>query len=221
LITNENACRLGATRSDVKEPTSLATAVGETPSGGAVISAKGKRSEPTEPSAFPGTARDESYVHGTTDEYKAVYPWLDGSAMEVNLALHAGYYAAHEAGKKLISSFGQGRTAGRFTVLRALFLGGRKLTQNEIASRLMITSASVTFLIDGLEKEGLVERSTNEQDRRITDVALTSRGEEACGQLIPAMARLAAHFCDGFSDAEKKIFAGYLMRFWHNAAKAP
>jgi len=187
-------------------------------SGGGVIPTKAKRSEHTHPSSLPVPARDESYVHGTTDEYKAVYPWLDGAAMEVNLALHAGYFAAHEAGKKLISSFGQGRTAGRFTVLRALFLGGHKLTQNEIAGRLMITSASVTFLIDGLEKEGLVERSTNEQDRRITDVVLTARGKEVCEDLIPAMARLAAQFCQGFSGSEKETFLGLLMRFWHNAA---
>jgi DNA-binding MarR family transcriptional regulator len=137
--------------------------------------------------------------------------------MEVNLAVHAGYFAAHEAGKRLISSFGQGRTAGRFTVLRALFLGGHKLTQNEIASRLMITSASVTFLIDGLEKEGLVVRMTNEADRRITDVLLTPKGEEVCERLIPAMANLAAHFCQGFTEDEKSVFVGFLMRFWHNA----
>jgi DNA-binding MarR family transcriptional regulator len=188
--------------------------------GGAAIPAKSKRSETVLPNGYAGAARDESYVRGTTQEYKAVYPWLDEWAMAVNLAVHASYYAAHEAGKKLISSFGQGRTAGRFTVLRALFLGGSKLTQNEIADRLMITPASVTFLIDGLEKESLVARMTNEQDRRITDVVLTTKGVDVCERLIPAMARLAARFCEGFSEDEKQVFAGYLMRFWHNATDA-
>lgn len=137
--------------------------------------------------------------------------------MAANLAVHAGYYAAHEAGIRLINSFGRGRTGGRFTVLRALYLGNHRLTQNEIAGRLMITSASVTFLIDGLEKEGLVARLTNEQDRRSTDVVLTPKGVEVCERLIPSMAQLAAQFCRGFSEEEKTTFLGFLMRYWHNA----
>jgi DNA-binding MarR family transcriptional regulator len=137
--------------------------------------------------------------------------------MAANLAVHAGYYAAHEAGIRLINSFGHGRTGGRFSVLRALFLGNRRLTQNEISSRLMITSASVTFLIDGLVKEGLVARETNEFDRRSTDVVLMPKGVEVCERLIPAMAQLAANFCLGFTEEEKQTFLGLLVRYWHNA----
>src|SRR5215213_948719 len=110
-------------------------------------------------------ARDDTSVFGIAQDYKGVYPWVDQSAMEANMAVHAGYWAAHEAGKKLISAIGQGRTAGRFTVLRILFLtSGHCLTQNEISKRLMITAATVTYLIDGLVKEGLVKRRAHEQD---------------------------------------------------------
>ncbi|MGE3984944.1 MAG: MarR family winged helix-turn-helix transcriptional regulator [Dehalococcoidia bacterium] len=163
-------------------------------------------------------ARDDSSVFGIAQDYKGIYSWVDQSAMEANMAVHAGYWAAHEAGKKLISAIGQGRTAGRFTVLRILFLTeGHCLTQNEVSKRLMITAATVTYLIDGLVKEGLVERRTHVQDRRTIEVILTDRGEEVCLRLIPAMARLAATFCRGFSEKEKQTLVSLMLRFWQNA----
>jgi DNA-binding MarR family transcriptional regulator len=163
-------------------------------------------------------ARDDTNVFGIAQDYKDAYPWVDQFAIEANMAVHAGYWAAHEAGKKLISAIGQGRTAGRFTVLRILFLTpGHCLTQNEVSKRLMITAATVTYLIDGLVKEALVQRRTHEQDRRTTDVILTEKGIDVCLRLIPAMARLAETFCRGFSEEEKQTLVRLMLRFWQNA----
>jgi len=160
----------------------------------------------------------EASVYGIARDYKEVYPWVDQLAMEANMAVHAGYWAAHEASKKLISAMGQGRTAGRFTILRLLFLTkGHRLTQNEISKRLMITAATVTYLIDGLVKEGLVKRHTHEQDRRTIEVLLTPKGKTVCLRLIPAMARLAETFCQGFSEEEKQTLVRLLLKFWNNA----
>jgi DNA-binding MarR family transcriptional regulator len=163
-------------------------------------------------------ARDDTSVFGIAQDYKDDYPWVDQAAIEANLAVHAGYWAAHEAGKKLISAMGQGRTAGRFTVLRVLFLtSGNCLTQNDLSKRLMITAATVTYLIDGLAREGLVERRAHEQDRRTIEAVLTPKGLKVCHRLIPAMARLAETFCRGFSEDEKQTFVGLMLRFWQNA----
>jgi DNA-binding MarR family transcriptional regulator len=166
----------------------------------------------------PVQIHGEDNVYGIARDYKEVYPWVDQLAMEANMAVHAGYWAAHEASKKLISAMGQGRTAGRFTILRLLFLTkGHRLTQNEISKRLMITAATVTYLIDGLVKEGLVKRRTHEQDRRTIEVILTPKGNRVCLRLIPAMARLAETFCRGFSEDEKHALVRLLLKFWNNA----
>jgi DNA-binding MarR family transcriptional regulator len=166
----------------------------------------------------PVQIHGESNVYGIAQDYKEVYPWVDQLAMEANMAVHAGYWAAHEASKKLISAMGQGRTAGRFTILRLLFLTkGHRLTQNEISKRLMITAATVTYLIDGLVKEGLVRRRTHAQDRRTIEVMLTPRGKQVGARLIPAMARLAETFCRGFTEEEKQTLVRLLLKFWSNA----
>lgn len=136
----------------------------------------------------------------------------------MNLAVHACYWAVKDAETKLYLSLGLGRTAGRFTVLRAIFLAaGRRLTQNEIATKLNITSATVTFLVDGLQKDELVDRLTNEADRRSVHVELTAKGLEVCERLIPEMAHMAATFCEGLSADEKDVLLRLLLHFHHNA----
>jgi DNA-binding MarR family transcriptional regulator len=175
----------------------------------------------TRPDLYTGQVSDVSSLRETAADYKQAYDWADEEAIEVNLAVHAGYWAVKDAETKLYLSLGLGRTAGRFTVLRAIFLSpGRRLTQNEVAMKLNITSATVTFLVDGLQKEGLVDRLINEADRRSVHVELTAKGLEVCERLIPEMAHMAASFCEGFTAEEKDLLLRLLMRFRHNAANS-
>jgi DNA-binding MarR family transcriptional regulator len=91
------------------------------------------------------------------------------------------------------------------------------MSQKEIGTKLMVTWATVTVLVDGLEKDGLVVRATSERDRRSTNVTLTPAGEEACTRIVPAMAKMSALLCEGFTEEEKQALTGLLLRFWHNA----
>ena len=176
----------------------------------------------TLPDFVQGRETDENYVRTTAREYAQVLPWVDEAAIEVNLAVHACYAAVRHADAALLNALGLGRTAGRFTVLRALHLSAaRRLTQKQIANRLKIAFATVTFLIDGLEGDRLVERVAHEQDRRSSWIELTPKGEKVCARVIPAMARLAAQLSEGFTDAEKETFLQLLMRFWRNASSDP
>ena len=89
-----------------------------------------------------------------------------------------------------------------------------------IGVKLGITSATVTFLVDGLQKDGLVDRLTNEADRRSVHVELTDKGLELCERLIPAMAHMAAGLVDGFTMEEKETLLRLLMRFRQNASSS-
>jgi DNA-binding MarR family transcriptional regulator len=53
---------------------------------------------------------------------------------------------------------------------------GRKLRNIELAKAVVLTRSGVTRLVDGLEKDGLVTRSSCATDKRGTFVALTDRG---------------------------------------------
>jgi DNA-binding MarR family transcriptional regulator len=48
---------------------------------------------------------------------------------------------------------------------------------SEIARRLGIPKPQMTLLIEHLVKDGMVERRPNENDRRVSDIALTEKGQ--------------------------------------------
>jgi len=63
---------------------------------------------------------------------------------------------------------------------RTLILLGKKdcMTQTELADALEIEGPTLVPLLDGLEKQGLIERRPVDGDRRAKRIALTATGQE-------------------------------------------
>jgi DNA-binding MarR family transcriptional regulator len=59
------------------------------------------------------------------------------------------------------------------------------VSPNLIADRLIISRASVTSLIDSLEKHGYVKRQPHQSDRRMLLIELTNSGREVADQFRP------------------------------------
>ncbi len=59
------------------------------------------------------------------------------------------------------------------------------LSPNTIADRLIISRASVTSLLDSLEKRGFVKRQPHLSDRRMLLVELTNPGRQVANQFRP------------------------------------
>jgi DNA-binding MarR family transcriptional regulator len=53
---------------------------------------------------------------------------------------------------------------------------GEGLTQREVAERCYVTPATVTGVVDTLERDGLVVRERGTEDRRVVRVRLTDEG---------------------------------------------
>ncbi len=62
------------------------------------------------------------------------------------------------------------------SALYFLLLNGGESTPTRLARDMLRSKHSVTRIIDGLEKEGLVARGTSDKDRRVTSIKLTARG---------------------------------------------
>lgn len=68
-------------------------------------------------------------------------------------------------------------TPAQYNALRILRgAGSEALTCGEIGERLVSPGPDVTRLLDRLEKQGLVQRLRDEQDRRIVRARITDRG---------------------------------------------
>lgn len=85
--------------------------------------------------------------------------------------------------QELRASFGM--TLPRFDLLSQLERAPDGLTMGELSRRLMVTSGSVTGLIDRLVAEGLVCRSPMPNDRRAHIVQLTPEGMRTFREMLP------------------------------------
>ncbi|MFH2055366.1 MAG: MarR family winged helix-turn-helix transcriptional regulator [bacterium] len=61
------------------------------------------------------------------------------------------------------------------------------LTQSALASRLSLSSATVTGIVDRLERQGLVERSRNGVDRRQITVGISELGQKVLDTAPPLL----------------------------------
>ena len=163
-------------------------------------------------------SNQETYAKRTARRYADAFDWADPLAIEVTRCVVDGYNAQMAGLTRLSTALGANRTVGRHALIRLLhFANHKRMTQFEIAGEMQVTSSNITFLVDGLEKEGLVRRSPHPSDRRTVHVQLTEEGENFANLIVPSMARFMARMLDGFSDDEKRTFAALLERFRHNA----
>jgi MarR family 2-MHQ and catechol resistance regulon transcriptional repressor len=80
-------------------------------------------------------------------------------------------------------------TPSQFGILEALLHCG-ELCQGDLAGKLLRSCGSVTAVVDGLERRGLVERRRAPEDKRFVRVALTVKGRRTIGGLFPRHAKV-------------------------------
>jgi DNA-binding MarR family transcriptional regulator len=86
------------------------------------------------------------------------------------------------------------------------------MTPSELGGRLIVTRATVTGLLDSLERRELVRRTRHATDRRSLVVAITPEGTEVLRQLRIVVHRQEKAWMDGLSDDEKKTYIQLLHR---------
>lgn len=71
-----------------------------------------------------------------------------------------------------------------FAVLELLYHKGPQPIQ-KIGQKILLRSGSMTYVVDKLEQRGLLKRLTNEEDKRITFISITSEGNELIQEIFP------------------------------------
>jgi DNA-binding MarR family transcriptional regulator len=102
-----------------------------------------------------------------------------------------------------------------FDVLAALRRNGKpyKLTQRELMRSLFRTSGSMSLRIDSLQKQGLVERTPDNDDRRSVFVGLTPKGVKLLEAVIPEHLENENSLIAGLNRVERTQLIA-LLRKW-------
>lgn len=88
--------------------------------------------------------------------------------------------------------------------------------QKEAAESCDIEPATISRMIDTLEKGGLVRRVIPENNRRAGSLYLTEKGEESYRLWEAHCREIEKEMLVGFSEGEKKQVADYLSRIYRN-----
>ncbi len=153
------------------------------------------------------------------------FPDLDPSATEVFLhLLRTGDEAFRVVEAHLAL---HGLTQGGFSVLMALWGCCQRsgldstLSPAALAERTGVTRATMTGLVDTLERDGLVRRAPDQDDRRMMTVELTARGEKLLRKILPQHFRRMAWLMAPLSEEERTTFVGLLAKIAQRATDAP
>lgn len=134
----------------------------------------------------------------------------DPQAMLVAARLMAAGARLGQAGEVHFGRFGL--STGRYRLLADLEDHGGEKSPSQLAESLGVSRATVTGLVDGLEREGLVARRPSIEDGRRNVVILTARGAQRLRDLAPEhYARMQA-MVGGLSVEERTTFLDLLAR---------
>lgn len=158
------------------------------------------------------------------------FPDLDPSAAEAFLHLLRTGDEAYEITDRNLTE--HNISHGRFGVLMLLWrsvqpraaklLGADECvagprTPAELADAAGVTRATMTGLVDTLERDGFVTREPDPDDRRMMSVRLTTKGERFLHEILPGHFKAIASLMSPLSEAERKMFVRLLGKIQHQA----
>jgi len=97
---------------------------------------------------------------------------------------------------------------------------GEPLSPTEIARRLIVTTASITSLLDTLQRRGLVERRPDPADRRRLLITITPAAQELVRRFVPEIVALQASVMRDIPEEDRRQFAAVLTRIREAIAAA-
>lgn len=156
------------------------------------------------------------------------FPDLDPSAMEVYLQLLRTGDDLYRLQNEYLSS--HTLSQGRFCVLMLLLekgaqsgecakgMPGGSQSPAELADQANVTRATMTGLIDTLEKDGLVKREPDPNDRRMMSVELTPKAHAFMTAMLPGFFRRIAGFMSHLSEDERRTLVQLLGKIHEGLA---
>lgn len=115
-----------------------------------------------------------------------------------------------------------GLTLAQFAVLEALANKG-PLPLGRLGQLLVVTPGNITYVVNQLERRGLVQRERAADDRRVVAASLTESGRELVATIAPEHARFVRELFAVLTPAERAVLRRLLKKLGlaANATTAP
>ena len=124
--------------------------------------------------------------------------------------------------KALIHVFDQelrknvGISIGQWKIIIVVYNAGTGLTQKEVADTLDLEGSTLIPIIDKLEKDGLIRRRVDQQDRRNNRIFLTAKSEKTVGLMLDCGLKINNWLTLNISEEDILITKRTLEKMSHN-----
>ncbi|MYN14061.1 MarR family transcriptional regulator [Pusillimonas sp. TS35] len=95
-------------------------------------------------------------------------------------------------------------TLPRFDLMAQLLREPEGMKMSELSRHMMVTNGNITGITDQLEKEGLVQRIRNANDRRSSLIKLTVKGKRVFTKMAQAHEQWIQSMFAGMSDSSRE-----------------
>lgn len=103
--------------------------------------------------------------------------------------------------------------------LLSLIKTNEGITQRDLAEKNMCTPATITGMLNKLEKHRYINRIPDQFDKRILRVYLTPEGRQLANHAETFMASLVEQLFDGFTEEELHTLISLIMKMKNNISK--
>lgn len=145
----------------------------------------------------------------TLGKFAKRYPDLDSSALKTCVVLL-------RTGSDLLTTFEtllgkHGLSQRRFLTLIVMNRTPNKaINPSTLAEKVGVKRATMTGLLDGLEREGLVKRLAHPEDRRKVSIRLTDTGLQVLDEMLPDYYSCIAKLMVNLTENERKNLGSLL-----------
>lgn len=109
-----------------------------------------------------------------------------------------------------------GLSEGRFIVLFLLHGADGPLPPHELAERAGVTRATISGLLDGLQREGLLQRRSDAEDGRRLQIVLTAKGMRLAEALFEQHTQWIGDLFNGLGADEQLQLSRLLHKVWQH-----
>lgn len=110
----------------------------------------------------------------------------------------------------------RGLNTTEFAVLELLYHKGEQQIQH-IGKKILLSSGSMTYVVDKLTEKGLIRRKACTEDRRVSFAVITDKGMTFMNEVFPKHKKAIQQLLDILDDNEKEVLIQLLKKVGHFA----
>lgn len=130
-------------------------------------------------------------------------------SLKLFIVLSRANHSVEEKIKEDIRSYGLNPT--EFAVLELLFHKGEQPIQ-QIGKKILLSSGSMTYVIDKLEEKNLLRRKHCPEDRRVIFAEITNNGKQLMEEIFPKHKQLIEKVFSELNEDEKRMLISLLKK---------